>query len=192
MRWLLMFAGAFVGGIVGLILIITVVWFLFKWWLKRKLSGVVEQFHSLAMLADTVPPFRIELQPGVSEAWNEDLAQPLYEPLLERGFVDAGAFRNESSPISSFSVKGFASPELGVWAAVFHHEQAGYWLELVTQYADETNQAADPDRRVRHHVAVERTNAASHRTFRRVILSSGGHDGLVGNHPAEWKMTNEK
>ncbi len=138
MKWLLMFAGAFVGRIVGLILIILVVWFLIKWWFKRKLSGVVEQFQSLAMLADTVPPFRIELQPGVSEAWNEDLAQPLYEPLLERGFVDAGAFQNESTPNSSFSIKGFASPELGVWAAVFHHEQAGYWLELVTQNKDET------------------------------------------------------
>ena len=137
--WLTIFLGAFLGGAIALVLLLVILWFGFKFWLRSKVAGFAEQFEALAAGMNSVPPFRLRLSPGTDEGWDNDQARPLYAPLLERGFVDAGSFHIDEDPPYAFGLRALVHEQLGISAAVFHHDQAGYWLELVSRFNDGTS-----------------------------------------------------
>lgn len=148
MTWLTIFLGAFLGGAIALILLLVILWFGFKYWLKSKVAGFAEQFEALAAGMNSVPPLRLRLVPGTDEDWDNDQARPLYLPLLERGFVDAGSFHIDADPPYRIGLHAFVHQQLGIRGAVFHHPQAGYWLEVFSKFTDGTtltfSTAADP------------------------------------------------
>lgn len=138
MSWFLIFLGAFLGGVVTLLLAIVIGWFLLKRWVAKKLAGLSEGFDSIMAQTETVPPFRLHLQPGAGTGWDEDSVQLLLEPLKARGFVDAGLFHSSGVGQFSFTVRGLAAPSLGTWAAAYFHPAVGNWVDLYTQFSDDT------------------------------------------------------
>ncbi len=78
-------------------------------------------------------PDRISLSPAGRNAWkNADAANHLAEPLLTRGFQDAGVFRIGEMP--GVVVQLLAKPEECFYAAVYEHPQVGCWIDIATRY----------------------------------------------------------
>jgi len=80
-------------------------------------------------------PDRISLTPAGKDAWkNADAANGLAEPLLSRGFRDAGVHRITEMP--GVVVQLLAKPEECFYAAIYEHPQVGCWMDLATRYTN--------------------------------------------------------
>ena len=80
-------------------------------------------------------PDEIQLQETDSGVWTDArAASALADPLLARGFENAGVYRVKEMP--GVVVQLLAKPDERLLAAVYEHPQAGHWLDLATQYED--------------------------------------------------------
>lgn len=138
MNWFLIVLGGLVGSVLGLVIVGVGLWFGLKWWISRKISGMVDGVKGMMQAADCVQPFRLTLHPGLDEEWNVAGAADLIADLKQNGFVEVGDFHTEESPTFCFSVKGFACVEQNLWAALYHHAQAGFWIDVVSFGVDKT------------------------------------------------------
>ena len=83
-------------------------------------------------------PDRIHLQPGGPDSWKHaSAARRVVEPLVSRGFADAGVHTIPELP--GVVVQLLAHVKDGLYAAVYEHPQAGSWFDLVTRYQDGTS-----------------------------------------------------
>jgi hypothetical protein len=92
----------------------------------------------IAATALAQQPDRIHLQPGGPDSWKHATpARRIAEPLVSRGFTDAGVHTIPEMP--GVVVQLLAHEKEGLYAAVYEHPQAGSWFDLVSRYQDGTS-----------------------------------------------------
>jgi hypothetical protein len=109
-------------------------------------SGLKE----IGKVALSKQPDQIHLN-RTSDTWkNADAARKLTSPLMQRGFVEAGAFRISEMP--DILVAFLINEEKNIYACVYEHPKVGNWMELVTRYQDGGGATftMQPDRGVTH------------------------------------------
>src|SRR6185503_15098026 len=86
--------------------------------------------HALSQQPDT-----IHLERVAQPAWtNPNVIGSIADPLVSRGFVDAGTFRIAELP--GIQVRLLAHSGDFFYAAIYQHPQAGVWFDLVCRYRD--------------------------------------------------------
>jgi len=100
---------------------------LLKQLIARLLGRAIGE-HALQQQPDT-----IHLERAVSPQWtNPSAIATIADPLLSRGFQDAGTYRiAELAPIQ---VRLLAHPGDFFYAAIYQHAQAGVWFDLYSRY----------------------------------------------------------
>lgn len=102
------------------------------WALKRNLTGLADQ------LKYTVVPPRVHLVRQPVVAWKDAPAvESLAQPLRDAGFEEAGFF--ETREMDYLRVLGLAHPGECLYAAIYEHDAAGVFMDLVTRYEDGTS-----------------------------------------------------
>jgi hypothetical protein len=124
--------GALVLVFFLLILVLGVVaWLVIRARIRRALA-------SLADLQSTLLPPRIHLYREHDPFWKEkSRVQSLVEPLVALGFEAAGTYGIEE--MEGVRLEALVKPEEGVYGAVYEHERAGTWIDLVSLYQDGTS-----------------------------------------------------
>ena len=80
-------------------------------------------------------PDEIHLEPRDASAWkHRATVGSLVDPLLSRGFVNAGIHAAPELP--GLVVQLLANEKDGLYAAVYEHPKAGTWFDLVSRYQD--------------------------------------------------------
>ena len=80
-------------------------------------------------------PDRIRLTQGGAQAWkNPGAANAIADPLLARGFEDAGTFT--VAELNGVVVRLLAKADDSLYAAVYEHPKAGAWFEFFSRYRD--------------------------------------------------------
>jgi hypothetical protein len=83
-------------------------------------------------------PDAITLDESGESAWRKpEGAAAFTQPLLDRGFRDAGTFKITEMP--GVVVKLLAHEDEGWLAAVYEHPSVGHWMDLVTRFDDDTS-----------------------------------------------------
>lgn len=114
--------------VVGLCLFAVLVW----WWLRHKISGVVEAMSALAYAAP--PPLRVTLESSTAaHDWGANVSTT-FDELVALGYERSGDFTIPE--MDDVAIRGFANAELGFYAAVYDHPQAGVIADLVCNLAD--------------------------------------------------------
>jgi hypothetical protein len=94
--------------------------------------------RAVGQVALNKQPDEIHLTPAGSGAWkNAKAAAILADPLLSRGFQDAGVHRVDE--MAGVLVQLLTKPDERFIAAIYEHPQAGHWIDLVTLYQDGTS-----------------------------------------------------
>ena len=92
----------------------------------------------IATTALAQQPDRIHLQPGGPDSWKHaSTARRIVEPLVSRGFTDAGVHTIPQMP--GVVVQLLAHEKDGLYAAVYEHPQAGSWFDLISRFQDGTS-----------------------------------------------------
>ena len=82
-------------------------------------------------------PDTIHLSRASAAAWKDAAAAgAIADPLLARGFEDAGTYRIQEMPVV---VRLLAHPGDSLLAAVYEHPQVGVWCDVVGRYEDATS-----------------------------------------------------
>lgn len=77
-------------------------------------------------------PDTIHLSPAGTQPWNDaSAASAISDPLLGRGFEDAGTFKIQEMPVV---LRLLAHPGDSLIAAIYEHPQAGVWCDMVARY----------------------------------------------------------
>jgi hypothetical protein len=109
-------------GLLAVLIVVAVV----LWKVRRFLRGLA------------APPLTIQLQPTTEPGWDdEEGAQRLTLQVMERGFLDAGAY--DVPALGGIVVRGFVKPADGSVAAIYEHPDAGLVVDFVTRYPDRTS-----------------------------------------------------
>jgi hypothetical protein len=127
------------GGIcLGFVFVVVAVVLLFKFWLKRQMTNLMEAVGEMTMgIAPFMQPPRIHVTPLEDVEWNDaEAIKKLTRPLRKAGFADAGTFTIEE--YGDIKMQAFAHPEEQVYAVVYEHPDMGSWFDLVCRYADGT------------------------------------------------------
>jgi hypothetical protein len=83
-------------------------------------------------------PDQIHLEAVRSHCWvDEAAAESTTEALAENGFEDAGTYRVPE--MEGVVVRLLANPTESLYAAIYEHQQAGFWLDVVAGYQDHTS-----------------------------------------------------
>ncbi|MFN3649542.1 MAG: hypothetical protein ACK47B_08150 [Armatimonadota bacterium] len=124
-------------GILFLVLVLVVVggFFLLRSKFRKAMSELVAQAEEMKY---GITPTRIHLRRRDAVAWqNPEAAESYSSALLALGFEDAGSYDIEE--LDFVRLRGFAHPGESVYAAVYEHEKAGTWFDLVSFYQDGTS-----------------------------------------------------
>ncbi|MFY9561566.1 MAG: hypothetical protein WAQ52_15135 [Terriglobales bacterium] len=114
--------------------------------LKRVLTYLLMRQAGRQALAEvgkravTKLPEYISLSRVESPAWtNQELVRQQAEPLLRRGFQDAGVYSVDKMP--GVYIRMLCQPQAGVAAHIYDHPRSGSWIEMVTRYDDGSTHA---------------------------------------------------
>lgn len=125
----LQIVGGIVVGVFALILLLVLAWKLLKYRLLRHLQSTA------ADLRYTYVPTRLHLRAAKGVEWQHaEQVESLGRTLVDLGFADAGSFRVEE--LDYLRMRGFAHESQNVYAAVYEHDKAGVWYDLVSVYED--------------------------------------------------------
>jgi len=137
MATFLQIVGAVVLGLIGLfVLLILLGYFV----LRRKMSQMGESFTGLVEAAEaisqTVPPFRVTLEPANHREWVEkEKAEAICEELDARGCTRIGRF---TSVPPTVLLEAWHLPEQSLFVTVYEHPVGGLWIEAGCEYEDDT------------------------------------------------------
>ncbi len=93
-------------------------------------------FLNVGKAALAKQPDRIHLHQRLDHRWTDPAAvEALAQPLLARGFADAGTFTIAEMPVA---LRLFAKADEGTNATIYEHPKAGVWLDMYTRYPDGT------------------------------------------------------
>jgi hypothetical protein len=144
--------------LVGLVLAVLLV-------LRKKLKTAME---GLSDLKYAVVPPRIHLSPEPVPAWKDAPAvEALAQPLRDAGFEDIGAFGTQE--MDYLRLRALAHPAHSVYAAVYEHDKAGVFMDLVTRYQDGTSVTYSTNV-----IGEELRQRPGHLTVRDAASGSGG------------------
>ena len=137
MATFLQIVGAVVLGLIGLfVLLILLGYFV----LRRKMSQMGESFTGLVeaaeVISQTVPPFRVTLEPANHREWVEkEKAEAICEELDARGCTRIGRF---TSVPPTVLLEAWHLPEQSLFVTVYEHPVGGLWIEAGCEYEDDT------------------------------------------------------
>lgn len=137
MATFLQIVGAIVLGVIGLfVLLILLGYFV----LRRKMSQMGESFSGLVEAAEaisqTVPPFRVTLEPANHREWAEkEKAAAICEELDGRGCTRIGRF---TSVPPTILLEAWHLPEQSLFVTLYEHPVGGLWIEAGCEYEDDT------------------------------------------------------
>jgi len=78
----------------------------------------------------------IHLRPAPDHIWDDSFAMGrLAQPLLDRGFTDAGTFTIAEMPVT---LRLFAKAGDAACATIYEHPKVGVWMDLFSRYEDGT------------------------------------------------------
>ena len=129
--------GAVVLGLFGLFALLI----LFGYFvLRRKMSQMGESFSGLVEAAEaisqTVPPFRVKLEPANHREWVEkEKAEAICEELDERGCTRIGRF---TSVPPTVLLEAWHLPEHSLFVTLYEHPVGGLWIEAGCEFEDDT------------------------------------------------------
>jgi hypothetical protein len=126
-----------VGGmVVGFLLIVLIVYLLFRFWMRRMMKGLAEMAKTATLgIVPFTQPLRITLNREYDSSWNDHAAvDRIVRSLTAAGFEDAGDFAILEVP--DFRLRALSHPEKSVYAAICEHPDIGIWFELVSRYED--------------------------------------------------------
>lgn len=129
MQLFLQIIGGIVVGFVVLILLLVLAWKVLKHRLLRTIRSAAEEFRY------TYVPARLHLRAAKGLEWQDaGRVERLGRELVDLGFTDGGSFRVEE--LDYLRIRGFAHEGQNVYAAVYEHDKAGIWCDLVSLYED--------------------------------------------------------
>lgn len=137
MATFLQIVGAVVLGLIGLfVLLILLGYFV----LRRKMSQMGESFTGLVEAAEaisqTVPPFRVTLEPASHREWVEkEKAEAICEVLDSRGCTRIGRF---TSVPPTVLMEAWHLPEHSLFVTLYEHPVGGLWIEAGCEFEDDT------------------------------------------------------
>ena len=133
MATFLQIVGAITLGLMGLILLGCFV-------LRRKMSQMGESFTGLVeaseAISQTVPPFRVTLEPANHREWAEkEKAEAICEELDGRGCTRIGRF---TSLPPTVLLEAWHLPEHSIFVTLYEHPVGGRWVEAGCEFEDDT------------------------------------------------------
>lgn len=137
METFLKILGGIVLGLFGLFLLLILLGYFV---LRRKMSQMGESISGLMEAAEaisqTVPPFRIRLEPANHREWRDpEAADSICEELDRRGCTRIGRF---TSIPQTVLLEAWHLPEHGLFVTVFEHPVGGLWMEAGCEYEDDS------------------------------------------------------
>lgn len=100
-----------------------------NWLANAFLGGVGEQ--ALAQQPD-----HLHLTPAADYEWsNEAGMDAIADPLMERGFTEAGTYEIDAMP--GAYVRFLVSPTVHLCCAIYEHPKIGVWFDLYSRFEDE-------------------------------------------------------
>lgn len=129
--------GAIVLGLIGLFVLLMVIGYFF---LRRKMSQLGNSMTDLMEAADaisqTVPPFRIRLEPANHRDWiHADEFDVLREELDSRGCVRIGRF---TSVPPTVLLEAWHHPKQNFFVTIYEHPVGGLWCEAGYELDDDS------------------------------------------------------
>lgn len=114
-------------GVFFILIILAIVIAFF--WIRSKIRAFLK-----AAAAGLTPP-RIHCMRVLDHAWsNGRSVAKLVDPLLALGFEDAGAFKIDELP--QVAVQFLVNKNARVYGAIYEHDDAGVWLDLVQRFQE--------------------------------------------------------
>jgi hypothetical protein len=127
MALFLQIVGALCVGLVVLMFLGFIALMLLRFWLLRKLGATLGDLRYVHV------PARLQLWAARSIDWRDaGKVQQNVAELRDLGFVDAGMYGSEA--LDYLRIQGMANERSSVYAAIYEHDKAGVWLDLVSLY----------------------------------------------------------
>ncbi len=131
MDWILPILGVLGAVFLVILLLIAVAIFAFRRKLKNAMAGLSDLKYS-------VVPRRLHLVPVDHIEWKDpERARAETSQLTALGFQPAGSYNVEE--MDFLRIEAFARPGDYLYAAVYEHDKAGIWTDLVCRYQDDTS-----------------------------------------------------
>jgi hypothetical protein len=128
--------GAIVVGAVCLFGLLIVIGYFY---LRRKMSSLENSFGGLKdaaeAMSETVPPFRIKLEPANHREWIDGGFEEIYEELDSRGGVRIGRFATSPPTVL---LEAWHLPDHNLFVVIYEHPVAGLWFEAGFEFEDGT------------------------------------------------------